>query len=96
MRTPTLLVALFLTGCSSDPEVPSCQAGVTAYYDAGCVYQDLSTGDTIPAADVIDLCRDTLSVDSCSGELDTWLLCLDSVDPDTCDCNSELEDLISC
>lgn len=90
-----LLLAVASCGGDDEAEVPSCQAAVTSYYAADCAYYDLNTGEQIPAANVIDLCRDTLGVASCDSELEAWVVCMDTVGPD-CDCSSEAEALISC
>jgi hypothetical protein len=83
--------------------VPSCQQAFTHFYEAGCVYTDLSTGSEIPVGDMIEACRQVLAEapSICDGEVDDWIVCIDSVQsPSTtnadCDCSSEQEALFIC
>lgn len=95
MRTIAAVVTILFAACGSDEEPPSCQQGVGAYYDAGCWFEDID-GNRFAENEVVSFCREILVYPECKRDLDRWLLCLESVDPDTCDCSVEQEALIGC
>lgn len=97
----TLLI-LGLAACGGGDEAPTCQQGFAHYYDSGCVFVDLATGDVIPEGELAASCQQTVAVGSavCRSNLDDFLICIGAV-PDMsstteeCDCSREQEDLLA-
>lgn len=96
MRT-AIVMAVLCVACGSDgPEAPSCQQGVTSFYDSGCYLAD-SDGNAIPISAVVADCKDVLTHspgDECDRALDDLLICFDSVG-DSCDCSPEQDDMLA-
>jgi hypothetical protein len=97
------LAAVLLMACGGGEDVPSCQEAVTHYYDSGCAFFDLETGDQISAGQAVSDCRFVLAnaPPSCENDVEDLIVCLDSVPSDSttnedCDCASEQESLLTC
>jgi hypothetical protein len=97
-------ILLTLAACGGGGgDTPSCQQAFTHYYESGCRYFDLDSGAEIPLGTMVGECRNILETapQSCQGEVDDWLVCLDGVPDDAnsnadCDCSSEQESLLTC
>jgi hypothetical protein len=82
-------------GCS-DP--PSCQQALTHYYDAGCSYRNLQTGDRISPSEMIALCQGIAAnaSEACEDRLDDWLVCNNEATANSCDCSTSQMALLTC
>jgi len=99
-----VLCGLVGMGCGGGEESPGCTLASTHYYEAGCSFIDLNTGDPIPVGTWISNCRGAEAFaagTACEDEMDDLLFCLDGVPNPSTDsqcsaCNFELDRVISC
>ena len=99
----SLLCLSFGCGGGNSRDVPSCQQAIVHYYDSGCSYFELSTGDPISSGDMLTACRDLLTQSpsgTCDRALDNWLICTDEVPNlsttnEDCDCSVEQERILT-
>jgi len=93
------LCVVVLVGCS-DP--PTCDEAIGNFYDEGCEFTDLNTGDPISEFDSSANCRGALldTPSDCEDELDDWLSCLADLERGSnsaCQsCNGEQETWVRC
>lgn len=86
-------------GGESEPP-PSCFQAMSAYYDTGCSFVNLTTGQQITQAQATSDCQTeaarSVSV-SCDVALDEWLTCLYETSPALqCDCSQEHMEWLRC
>lgn len=86
--------------CGEDP--PSCQNAVTNFYDAGCMFSD-ANGNPTPLSQANAACQEANAsvTDSCRGEFEDWLFCLDDIRAPVSDvicrsCSEEFDALVAC
>jgi len=85
--------------CGGDDPPPSCFQAISAYYDHGCAFVDLTTGQPVPQQQATADCQSSASglTPACEAALDDFLICLSNVTPaQQCDCTREQMDLIQC
>lgn len=93
---------VLLVGCGSEEPAPSCQEGLSHYYQAGCSFTNLMTGQPISISEMIATCQGiAVNGPQCRDELDDWLVCLDAVpSPVTtaadCDCSAAQMAVLTC
>lgn len=98
-KTILSVMALVLVACGSDPEPPSCFQAMSAYYGAGCAFQNLQTGQQISQQQATSDCQSEAGsiAPACDDELDAWLTCLSETSPaEQCDCSVEQMAYIRC
>jgi hypothetical protein len=98
-----LSVVTLLVACGGDDPPPSCQQAMTHYYDAGCLFYDLQTGQPIPVNERISFCHQVKAAApmSCEDDVADWLFCLEGVPSPAssnadCDCTQEQDALLTC
>ena len=96
------LASLAVTSCKGDDAPPSCFDAIDYYYDAGCLYYNLESGEAIAANTIIAACQEIRmdGDDRCQGSVDGWVLCMEDVPSQSttdadCNCSSELERVLS-
>jgi hypothetical protein len=104
--TKRLMISTMLAAAAcgdSGSDAPSCQQAFTHYYESGCAYINLDTGEATPVGEMVSLCRQALAEapSSCEDDVLDWILCTSEV-PDNvtrneqCDCSVEFEALYTC
>ncbi len=102
LRRGLIALALTLgTACGGDDAPPSCFDAVSHYYNSGCYYFYLDTGDVVPSSTLVQDCRDIRLIDgsSCQGAVDDWLICLGDVPSNSttdadCNCSAPQERML--
>ena len=104
MSIPHLLLSIFfalslsLPACGGEDIEVDCGGSLTNYYDVGCSYTNLNTGENIPVGEMVTFCRAVLVEGDaqCRNLLNNWLLCHEIAESSSdCDCNAEFDDLIA-
>ena len=92
------IVMAVLVGCGTEEPPPSCFQAMTAYYGAGCAFQDLDTGQVIPQNQATGDCQSEAgNAPACETQFGGWLACLEATSPaEGCDCSTELMAYLAC